>query len=329
MSIIDFFSKKDPSYDAASEFFVMPELGIQEGKQDGYSLAIDTGYEDLVRTVKHLNFEGDEISIKTETSYVDFKEVFEALNIADKPKTVPDTSSLLSKKPVATSQPTAVDAKSKNKKADAPKKSLENELVPGSILSSDLPEKIALKQKEVIVDGVYYKAIKVLSTLEIQDNGDKSDIDIATSYYLVPVSYINGQYKELSATQCAHIVETSWADAYIEAMNGESAVPERKVAATTTSTSSSAIKNPALKAPLIVAASMAFAFASLYGYNQYEQNTNPLSLAASNGNVGTYMNAKGSNTSEYTQRQLDATKAALSSMGIDVSAEADIGCLIE
>lgn len=325
MSLKSFFSKKDASYDAASEFFVTPELIIQDGKQNGHSLAIDTGYEDLTRTVKRLDLDGDEISIRTETTYVDFEEVFNVLGITDKPKTVSASDTKKSKADL----PAASDAKSSetSQPAASDTKSL-NGLVPGSILSSDLPEKILLKQKDVVEDGVYYKAIKVSSTLEVQDGDNQTEKQIANSYYLAPISYIDGVYKQLSVAQCSHIVETSWADAYIEAMNGEAESANTNVTAAKTS-SSGGFKNSALKAPLIVAASMAFAFASLYGYNQYEQNNNPLSLAASNGNVGTYMSAKGANTDEYTQRQLEATKAALTSMGIDVSAEADIGCLIE
>ena len=315
MSLLDFFKKKGGNYDAAAEFFVTPELIIQEGKQhEGYSLAIDTGYEDLTRTVKRVALEGDEISIKTETSYVSFKELFAAMGINETPKEV---------KPQPTT-PTKSNSETASKK-EKPKPAAKP--VIGSILAEDLPEKIRLKQADVIEPGVYYKPIKVVSTLEVQDAGIQKDTDIATSYYLAPISFIDGSFEELSATQCAHIVETSWSDAYIEAMDsdGQSAAA---APASPRNEKQSAVKS-AMKAPVIVALSLAAAFASLYTYNQYQQNTNPLSIAASNGNVGTYMTAKGTNTDEYTQRQLEATKAALGSMGIDVSADADIGCLIE
>ena len=338
MSLIDFFKKKgashNRSYDAAAEFFVTPELIIQESKQhNGYSLAIDTGYEDLTRTVKRVALDGDEISIKTETSYVDFQELFAAMGINETPKTVSVNASL--------EQSTAKDVLEKRIKSNAKAKvkakvkakgsPSNSSLVPGSMLSSDLPEKIALKQSEIVEDGVYYKPIKVVSTLEVQGDGLQKDTDIATSYYLAPISCIDGVYKELSAVQCAHIVETSWSDAYIEAMNGDTSEDHSSTATSPVSRKSgkaSVLKNT-LKAPAIVALSLATAFASLYGYNQYQQNNNPLSIAASNGNVNTYMSAKGANADEYTQRQLEATKAALGSMGIDVSADADIGCLIE
>lgn len=324
MSLADFFKKKGTSYDAAAEFFVTPELIIQEGKQhDGYSLAIDTGYEDLTRTVKRVALEGDEISIKTETSYVDFQELFTAMGITDKPKTVIGGSNL--HKSAVDEKKNLTDKKSKAKINNLAPKAIP---VPGSMLASDLPEKIALKQSDIVESGVYYKPIKVISTLEVQDNDVQKDTDIATSYYLAPISFIDGVYKELSAAQCSHIVETSWSDAYIEAMNNDGSDNSAPAAVSTRNNHKDAVKS-AFKAPVIVALSLATAFASLYGYNQYQQNNNPLSMAASNGNVGTYMNAKGTNTDEYTQRQLEATKAALSSMGIDVSADADIGCLIE
>lgn len=321
MSLVDFFKKKGSNYDAAAEFFVTPELIIQEGKQhDGYSLAIDTGYEDLLRTVKRVVLEGDEISIKTETSYVSFNELFSAMGINEIPKVVQEQTKSLSK-PITTAKTSSQDDKVKSASKD------QSQPVPGSILAEDLPEKIRLKQSSVIEQGVYYKPIKVVSTLEVQDAGVQKDTDIAVSYYLAPISFIDGEFKELSPAQCSHIVETSWSDAYIEAMNGDSQndVPTH---AAPRNDKQAAVKS-AMKAPVIVALSLTAAFASLYGYNQYQQNTNPLSIAASNGNVGTYMTAKGTNTDEYTQRQLEATKAALGSMGIDVSADADIGCLIE
>lgn len=321
MSLVDFFKKKGSNYDAAAEFFVTPELIIQEGKQhDGYSLAIDTGYEDLLRTVKRVVLEGDEISIKTETSYVSFNELFSAMGIDEIPKVAQEQTKSLSKS-ITTAKTSSQDDKVKSvSKA-------QSQPVPGSILAEDLPEKIRLKQSSVIEQGVYYKPIKVVSTLEVQDAGVQKDTDIAVSYYLAPISFIDGEFEELSPAQCSHIVETSWSDAYIEAMNGDSQsdVPTH---AAPRNDKQAAVKN-AMKAPVIVALSLTAAFASLYGYNQYQQNTNPLSIAASNGNVGTYMTAKGTNTDEYTQRQLEATKAALGSMGIDVSADADIGCLIE
>lgn len=321
MSLLDFLKKKGGNYDAAAEFFVTPELIIQEGKQhDGYSLAIDTGYEDLTRTVKRVVLEGDEISIKTETSYVSFKELFAAMGINETPKVVQEQPKTLSKP--------AADVKTSGKASQ--EKSIshsQSKPIVGSMVAGDLPEKIRLKQSDIIEPNVYYKPIKVISTLEVQDAGIQKDTDIAVSYYLAPISFIDGEFKELSTAQCSHIVETSWSDAYIEAMNGDNQ-NDAPVSSAPRNEKQSAVKG-AMKAPVIVALSLTAAFASLYGYNQYQQNTNPLSIAASNGNVGTYMNAKGTNTDEYTQRQLEATKAALGSMGIDVSADADIGCLIE
>lgn len=320
MSLANFFKKKGTSYDAAAEFFVTPELIIQEGKQhDGYSLAIDTGYEDLTRTVKRVALDGDEISIRTETSYVDFQELFTAMGIDESPKVVVNNSRL---------KKSLTDKTKKEGKGNVKDSTAKSTPVEGSILASNLPEKISLKQSEVVEDGVYYKTIKVISTLEVQNADGQKDTDIATSYYLAPISFIDGAYKELSPAQCSHIVETSWADAYIEAMNNDGSGDIEPSTGSPRSSQKEAVKT-AFKAPAIVALSLATAFASLYGYNQYQQNNNPLSMAASNGNVGTYMNAKGANTDEYTQRQLEATKAALSSMGIDVSADADIGCLIE
>lgn len=332
MSLADMFKKRNTgtSYDAAAEFFVTPELIIQEGKQDGYSLAIDTGYEDLTRTVKRLSLDGDEVSIKTETSYVDFQELYTSMGITGAPKDVVCLNTSSSGITANTTKVDAVKDKAKETKSKSTKTTTTVSPKPlpveGVMLASALPEKITLKQTDVIEQGVYYKPIKVISTLEVHDDGVKTETPIATSYYLAPVSYIDGVYKELSAAQCSHIVETSWSDAYIEAMNGDSGQAQTSVAPV--SRVSSGAKS-ALKAPVIVALSIATALGSLYTYNNYQQNNNPLSLAASNGNVGSYMSAKGTNTDEYTQRQLEATKAALSSMGIDVSAEADIGCLIE
>lgn len=114
MSLVDFFKKKGSNYDAAAEFFVTPELIIQEGKQhDGYSLAIDTGYEDLLRTVKRVVLEGDEISIKTETSYVSFNELFSAMGINEIPKVVQEQTKSLSK-PITTAKTSSQDDKVKS-----------------------------------------------------------------------------------------------------------------------------------------------------------------------------------------------------------------------
>lgn len=321
MSLSNFFLKKTPNYDAASEFFVTPELVIHEGKTHGYTLAIDTGYEDLARTVKRMHLDGDEISIKTQTSYVDFQEVFGVLNIADAPKTAPAPKSkptnLSSEKAPVANPLDGKDAVADETTVDA------SQPIEGSVLGADLPEQILLKQKDVVESDVYYKIIKVVSSLETSDDGSKQSSNIATSYYLTPISYIDGHYKQLSAIECSHIVETSWSDAYIEALSDDiEPVRVDKVVPV-------AGKHSKFKAPLIVAASLFAAIGSLYGYNFYQQNHNPLSLALSNGNVNTYMNAKSMNTEEYTQTQLEAAKATLASMGIDVSKEADIGCLIE
>lgn len=330
MSLLNIFNKANQDYDAAAEFFITPEIHIKESNTGEYSLAIDTGYEDLKRTVKRLNLKGSEISIKTKTLYVDFKELYSALDISNTtlnksnyPK--PPIGALDDRSVLVKKDPSPIKPDKGNKKAKEYKSEIN--LPIDALLAEHLPEAIRLKQDHVVEKGVYYKPLQVISTLVVQNGSNTSEQEIATSYYLSPVSYIDGVYSPLSAVQASHIVETSWSDAYIEAMNGDdgheaqggSPKANRKIKAT----------NPFIKAPLIVALSLSAAFASLYGFNQYQQNNNPLTLAASDGNVGTYMNAKGSNTDEYTQRQLEATKAALSSMGIDVSADADIGCLIE
>lgn len=334
MAIADFFKKSSSgSYDAAAEFFITPELQIHEGNNGDYSLAIDTGYEDLKRTVKRVVLAGSEISIKTETSYVEFQELYDQLGILVPSEAPPIATASLTNlsKTHEKTELLATKSASKTVGTDDKKTKVSDVTLPeslkGAILSSDLPETIRLKQADVVADGVYYKPLKVVSTLITQHGHDAVESDIATSYYLAPVSFMNGNYVALSPAQCSHIVETSWSDAYIEAMNGGAETVSAN-SSTKYSSKKSAAKT-AFKAPIIVALSLATAFASLYGFNQYQQNSNPLALAASNGTVGTYMNAKGSNTDEYTQRQLEATKAALSSMGIDVSADADIGCLIE
>lgn len=346
MSISNFFNKTNADYNAATEFFISPELHITESSNGDYSLAIDTGYDDLNRKVSRLNLEGSEVSIKTKTSYVDYQELYDTLSIPDKEQVFPsiyglsnqdvktsDSSQGLPKTPAKPKQQVLNKIKSQKdaNELDSKKASTESKssLPDNALLAEDLPESIRLKQDQIIEKGVYYKPLKVISTLVVQDDNETKEQQIATSYYLAPVGFIDGSYLPLSSAQCAHIVETSWSDAYIEAMNGGETVATAPSNPSGHNQKAKKGTSPFIKAPIIVALSLTAAFASLYGFNQYQQNNNPLTLAASTGTVDTYMNAKGSNTSEYTQRQLEATKAALSSMGIDVSATADIGCLIE